>query len=307
MPRPETVHLGLAQGLRACAGYLFVLLLLALPVCAQDRVAIGDRYYLADLPDNSKGAPLIVALHGGGGDPAQFRRASGLAAEAVLRGYAVIFPAGSSRRGGDRLLTWNGGYCCGYAARTGVADEAFLKAVIADAVSRYGLDPDRVFVTGMSNGSILAETFAATNPRAIRAVAGVSGSMDAAHLKLRAPVPALLIHGTADAMVPYGGGVGEDSLTRTDFASVAQVVGAFLAPWPGPLARTDRRVDHVADDGTALAISDWTDGGRPRLRLITIEGGAHHWPGGHKARLTSGKTRELTANGAILDFFDLYR
>lgn len=307
MSRIETLQLGAAQGLRSLAGYLLVLLLLVLPLRAEERVDLDDRFYLIDLPAQPDGAPLILALHGGGGDPAQFAAASGLGAEAAARGYAVIFPAGTSRRGGARLLTWNGGYCCGYAARRGVEDEAFLKAVIADAVTRYGLDGKRVFITGMSNGSILAETFAARNPRQIRAVAGIAGTMDAGRVRLRGPVPALVIHGTADAMVPYAGGVGEDSLTRTDFASVADVVQAFLAPWPGPLARTDRRVDAVPDDGTALVLTDWREGGRLRLRLITVEGGAHHWPGGSKARLSTGKTQEVRANAAILDFFDSYR
>jgi polyhydroxybutyrate depolymerase len=307
MSRIETLQLGAAQGLRSLAEYLLVLLLLVLPLRAEERVDLDDRFYLIDLPAQPDGAPLILALHGGGGDPAQFAAASGLGAEAAARGYAVIFPAGTSRRGGARLLTWNGGYCCGYAARRGVEDEAFLKAVIADAVARYGLDGNRVFITGMSNGSILAETFAARNPRQIRAVAGIAGTMEAGRVRLRGPVPALVIHGTADAMVPYAGGVGEDSLTRTDFASVADVVQAFLARWPGPLARTDRRVDAVPDDGTSLVVTDWREGGRLRLRLITVEGGAHHWPGGSKARLSTGKTREVRANAAILDFFGTYR
>ncbi len=39
------------------------------------------------------------------------------------------------------------------------------------------------------------------------------------------------------------------------------------------------------------------------LRLITVEGGAHHWPGSRKARLASGKTAEIDATTEILRFF----
>lgn len=307
VPRPATLRLGLSQALRALAGQVLILLALAVPALAEERVDLDGRFYLVDLPAQPKGAPLILALHGGGGDPAQFSAASGLAAEAVARGYAVIFPAGSSRRGADRLLTWNAGYCCGYAARKGIDDAAFLRAVIADAAARYGVDGGQVFITGMSNGAILAETFAAQNPRAVRAVAGVSGTMDVARVPVQGPVPALVIHGTADEMVPYEGGVGRSSLTRTDFAPVAAVVRAFLDAQPGTLARSERRIDEVADDGTAVSLTDWSRGGKVRLRLITVEGGAHHWPGGRKARLSSGKTREITANAEILAFFDQYR
>ncbi|MFN3973587.1 MAG: hypothetical protein ACK4L4_20020, partial [Gemmobacter sp.] len=103
-------------------------LCLALPAMAE-TIRLGDRWYEIVLPRAPKGAPQILALHGGGGDPDQFAAASGLGAAATAAGYAVAFPAGSGRRG-DRLLTWNGGYCCGYAQRTRVDDIGFLKAVI---------------------------------------------------------------------------------------------------------------------------------------------------------------------------------
>ena len=284
-----------------------VVFMLAAPAAAELReVRLGDRFYLIDLPRSSGGAPMILALHGGGGDPAQFAAASGLGRAATAKGYAVVFPAGTSRRGKDRGLTWNGGYCCGYAARSGVDDAGFLRAVIADATARFGLQGDRVFLTGMSNGAIMAETFAARYPALVRAVAGVAGSMDTGRNRVRGPVPALVIHGTADTMVPYGGGVGEDSLTRTDFSSVDEVVQAFVAAQPSKLAKTSRKID-ARDDGTAVLVTDWSAGGQLRVRLMTVEGGAHHWPGGRKARLKTGKTREIDANAEILRFFDPFR
>ena len=154
----------------------------------------------------------------------------------------------------------------------------------------------------MSNGSIMSETFAAKNPGLVRAVAGVSGTMDTSHTRVLGQVPALIIHGTADPMVPYTGGQGDSSLTRTDFASVASVVKAFLAPWGGVLAETSRTIDSK-DDGTSVIVTDYQKRGRVVLRLMTVEGGAHHWPGGSKKRPTEGKTQEIDANTEILRFF----
>lgn len=282
----------------------FLLTLLLTFPAAADTIRLGDRWYEIFLPGNPQGAPLILALHGGGGDPDQFASASRLAQTATRNGYAVAFPAGSGRRD-DRLLTWNGGYCCGYAARQGVDDLGFLKAVIADASSRFGVDGEGVYLTGMSNGSIMAETFAARNPDLVRAVAGVAGTMDTRRTRVQGRVPALIIHGTADTMVPYEGGKGDTSLTRTDFASVASVVEAFLTPW-GRTTSTSRKIDKH-DDGTSVTITDYSRGGAVVLRLITVEGGAHHWPGARKARLKDGKTEEINANVEILRFFDLYR
>ncbi|HEY6918648.1 MAG TPA: PHB depolymerase family esterase [Tabrizicola sp.] len=281
---------------------IFLLLSLLLsPPLAAETVRLGDRWYEIALPANAKGARLILALHGGGGDPDQFAKASGLARAATKAGFAVAFPAGTGRRG-ERLLTWNGGYCCGSAARRGVDDIGFLKKVIEDAASRFGVDGSRVYLTGMSNGSILSETFAAKNPGLVRAVAGVSGTMDTGSTRVQGMVPALIIHGTADTMVPYEGGQGDTSLTRTNFASVDSVVQAFLAPWGGVLAETSRVIDRK-DDGTSVTVTDYQKGGQVVLRLMTVEGGAHHWPGGRKARLKEGKTQEIDANTEILRFF----
>jgi polyhydroxybutyrate depolymerase len=279
-----------------------IALCLAMPAFAE-TIRLGDRWYDIVLPANPQGAPLILALHGGGGDPSQFASASGFGVAATRAGFAVAFPAGTGRRG-DRLLTWNGGYCCGSAARQGVDDIGFLKAIIADASSRFGVDGDGVFLTGMSNGSIMSETFAAKNPGMVRAVAGVSGTMDTRRTRVRGQVPALIIHGTADTMVPYDGGKGETSLTRTDFASVSSVVQAFLAPW-GAVSDTSKSIG-AKDDATSVVVTDYAKGGTVVLRLITVEGGAHHWPGGRKARLSEGKTQEIDANTEILRFFALH-
>lgn len=279
---------------------LLIAILLSQPVAAE-TVRLGERWYEIELPANPGGAPLILALHGGGGDPDQFAKGSGLARAATRAGFAVAFPAGSGRRG-ERLLTWNGGYCCGYAARKGVDDSGFLKAVIADAASRFGVDGTGVYLAGMSNGSIMAETFAARNPGLVAAVAGVAGTMDTRRTAVEGKVPALIIHGTADTNVPYGGGKGASGLTRTDFAPVAAVVDAFLAPWGGVLAETSRTIDRK-DDGTSVIVTDYQKGGRVVLRLMTVEGGAHHWPGGRKARMAEGKTQEIDANTEILRFF----
>jgi polyhydroxybutyrate depolymerase len=285
---------------------LSCLLSLAFPLAAE-TVRLGDRSYEIVLPASPRGAPLILALHGGGGDPDQFAKSSGFGRAAVAAGYAVAFPAGTGRRG-DRILTWNAGYCCGPALRNQSDDLGFLMRVIRDAQDRFGLG-DRVYMTGMSNGSMMAQSFAARNPGLLRAVAGVSGTMDTSRIRLGGPVPALILHGTADAMVPYGGGKGDSSLTRTSFASVASVAQAFLAPWGQGLTMTEQRIDR-RDDGTAAIVADYRKGDKVVLRLITIEGGGHNWPGGRKARRvpanTGAMTEEIDANTEILRFFALH-
>lgn len=279
---------------------LIALLTFPLSVAAE-TIRLGERWYEIALPAQPKDAPLILALHGGGGSPDSFAKASGLARAATRAGFAVAFPAGTGGRG-ESLLTWNVGYCCGQAARKDVDDIGFLKDVIRDAANRFGVDGTGVYLTGMSNGSMMAETFAAQNPGLVRAVAGVSGSMDTRLNRVQGKIPALIIHGTADTNVPYDGGRGASSRTRTEFSSVASVVKAFLSPWGSVRAEAGRTIDRK-DDSTSVIVTDYRKGGRVVLRLMTVEGGGHHWPGGRKSRMADGKTQEIDANTEILRFF----
>lgn len=276
---------------------LFLVLTLA-ALARAETVDLEDRWYRIDLPAEPRDAPILLALHGGGGSPDQFARSSGLSAPALAQGYAVIYPAGSSRFG--PLLTWNAGDCCAYAARAGIDDLAFLDAVVADARARFGLSGDPLYLVGMSNGSMLAEAYAATRPAAVRAVAGVSGTLDLGAFPPTGSVALLHIHGTADKNVPYHGGTGPDAWTDTDFDAVPAVIAAFLAVAP-PLTRQDTVIDPVAD-GTRVLRTDWLRGGVVHIRLLTVEGGGHLWPGGIRAR-APGATRDIVANDEILAFF----
>lgn len=276
--------------------FLVLLLALATAPAAAETIRLGDRSYRIDLPANPQGAPVIIGLHGGGGSADQFARSSGLSRPANRQGYAVIYPEGTGR-----AATWNGGYCCGSAQRNRVDDMAFLDAVIADATRRFGLNPERLYLTGMSNGAIMAETYAARHPGRVRAVAGVAGTMDTGRIRVKGPVPLLHIHGTADAMVPYAGGLGDSSLTRTNFASVASVEAAFLAPFP-MLARTEHVIDPAAD-GMRVVERNYADGrGRVQVRIQTIEGGGHAWPGSRRAA-RQGATQDISATTEVLRFF----
>lgn len=274
---------------------VLALCVLSLPAVAE-TVALGGRSYRIDLPSDPARAPVILALHGGGGSADQLARSSGMSKAANRVGYAVIYPEGTGR-----VATWNGGYCCGAAQRRGLDDAAFLDAVVADAARRFGLDGQRLYATGMSNGAIMAQTYAALRPGRLRAVAGVAGTMDTARFHIAAPTPLLIIHGTADPMVPYDGGQGRTSLTRTDFASVASVEAAFLAPF-AVLARTQRVIDPAADGMRVIERSYSDDAGRMQLRVLTVEGGGHAWPGSRRAQ-QGGETRDITATQEILRLF----
>jgi polyhydroxybutyrate depolymerase len=283
---------------------LAFLLFLPLAAAAETLTRVGlpgGRSYLVAVPTGVANPPLILALHGGGGSPEQFARSSGLTGPALAAGFAVAYPGGTSR--GGPFLTWNGLYCCGAAVTAGVDDVAFLTAVIDDVAARFGTRP-RAYLTGMSNGAIMAQTFAARRPDRVAALATVAGTMDAARLTVGDAIPFLHIHGTSDDMVPYAGGRGRRSVTRTDFASVAEVVAAFRRPH-GELPAVRSVIDPVRD-GTRVMRTAWGRGARPDVVLLTVENGGHDWPGGRRAR-GEGATRDISATEEVIRFFAAWR
>ena len=270
---------------------ILFLMLSLIPFSVQaETVKFSDgRYYRIDLPDDPSMARVILGLHGGGGNPDQFARSSGLSNAALRLGYTVIYPAGTGR-----IPTWNVGYCCGQAQRNQVDDIAFIDRVIADAGGRFDLDVRHVYLTGMSNGSMMSERYAAYRPLQVAAVVGVAGTMDIASDRLRGPVPLLAIHGTADQNVPYNGGSGPRTRGTSIFSAVEDVVHAFVA------ASARSLQGRAVRSGVVTRTDYSTQRGVPWVSLIKIEGGGHVWPGG---RRTFREPRSIDATQEALRFF----
>lgn len=96
------------------------------------------RDYLVHLPASAIGraAPVVIALHGGGGDMDQMAAAYGLVEKAEAAGFVLVAPSGTSRLPSGILATWNAGACCGRAAAQKVDDVGFIRAVVARSPAR---------------------------------------------------------------------------------------------------------------------------------------------------------------------------
>src|SRR5689334_13724540 len=91
--------------------------MLALALIAVSTMTVGglNRTYDVHLPNGeapSAPAPLVIVLHGGGGNAANAARMTGMDAKADREGFIVAYPNGTGPRG-DVLLTWNAWRCCG--------------------------------------------------------------------------------------------------------------------------------------------------------------------------------------------------
>ena len=143
------------------------------------KVGEVERRYRVHVPksyDASKPTPVVIAFHGGGGNPESMIRLSGLNEKSDQAGFIVVYPYGSGRDP-DRSLTFNGGGCCGFAQRKEVDDISFVKAILDDLQRAANVDTQRIFATGMSNGAIMAYYVASELADRIAAIAPVGGPM----------------------------------------------------------------------------------------------------------------------------------
>jgi polyhydroxybutyrate depolymerase len=250
--------------------------------------------------------PVLVALHGGGGrtSGAQFAAGTGLAGEGAARGYVVLAPDAL----GDN---WNDGRP---EIAAGIDDVGFIRAMIADAGARLGLDRRRVFAAGASNGGLMSYRLACEGGGLFRAIAPVIANMGEAliaHCRPAANVSVLMMPGTADPLIRYGGGAvaaGWRDRGRTVSADRTLDFWREAMGCSGP-PRTER-FDPVRDE-TAVAITRYEScRGGATVRRWTVEGGGHTWPGrgggarALRARLVGPTATEFSATRVVLDFFD---
>lgn len=182
----------------------------------RDRTA---RRYIPALPERAQ-APLLVALHGGTGWGAQFEATSGFDALADEHGFIVVYPDGVGiGPEGDQLRTWNGGICCGPAARDDIDDVAFLIALVATISEDHRIDADSVFATGHSNGMIMSYRLVCEAADVFVAAAGQAGTLGVDDCYPSQPVSVRHIHGSADTNLPIDGGRGSTGISGIEFPS----------------------------------------------------------------------------------------
>jgi polyhydroxybutyrate depolymerase len=167
------------------------------------------RSYLSYVPRRLvKGAPLVIAMHGSGGDNSQMRMATGYAFERLAdeHGFAVVYPNGFEGY-------WNACNIVGdYSAnKLNVDDVGFATALVDKLAEDIGIDPSRVFATGISRGGHMAFRLALEAPSRFRAVAVVGANVPTPEnfkCKLAGPGTSsvMIMNGTKDPINPFDGG-----------------------------------------------------------------------------------------------------
>ena len=229
--------------------------------------------------------PLVVMLHGGFGSGSQAESSYGWDPAADAHGFVVAYPDGQSR-------AWNAGTCCGPPQRLGVDDVGFVRDLIRRLHTDEGIDLARVYVTGISNGAMLAYRVACELPHTIAAIGPVAGTMTV-DCHEATPTSVLHIHGLDDHNVPYGGGRGTKGVANDSRPSVPDTIARWreidgCAP-PTAIARSPVRTE------TAECRAGRT------VRLVTVEGAGHQWPGSQPPNPAAKAALGLDEPSAALD------
>lgn len=124
-----------------------------------------------------------------------------------------------------------------------IAAAPAIDAFLTDELERLGLSEDRLLLVGFSQGTMMALHVGPRRERALAGIIGFSGMLVAPELmatEVRSRPPVLLVHGTADDVVP--------------FASLAQAEQAMTSGGFSVETQVSRGIGHsVGADGLAAA------------------------------------------------------
>jgi len=270
----------------------------------------GDnRSYKIHLPKHLKGkieetpqkVPLVIVLHGGGGNAQSAEDMTGFSAKADAEGFIVVYPNGSGRRDNKRQ-TWNVKHCCGYAMKNSTDDIGFIDALINHLIQNGLADPRKIFVTGMSNGGMMTHKIGIELSHKIAGIAPVVSGLFGDEIMPNNFVSTLIINGNLDQSIPMKGGLSGGRFKRSwDGTPLkpAQYQGQF---W----AKTNNCTPATVTQSTLpnVLISDYTCPENANVIHYIIQDNGHAWPSGNKgSRLGDTPSKAINATDVIWDFF----
>ncbi len=237
--------------------------------------------------DYERGDPAVLLLHGSGGSMREVllpqRTTSRWLDLADRDGFLLIAPNGFNEANLDGLgdeQSWND-IRDDDTGRTSLEDDVGFLLSVLDAVDAgRDYDPNEVFVTGSSNGGIMAMTLLIETPARFEGAAAFIASLPRETIPDPvAPTPVMLLNGTLDQLILFGGGpvAGDGAPTR----SVPATVDYFIdATTPDPsLTATRQLIDAAPGDGCEIFETRYrAPGGGPAVTYYEARGGGHNVP-----------------------------
>jgi len=284
---------------------IFIILLLfafAIMVDAQttiiDTIISGGiprayRLYVPAIYNVNNPVPLIINMHGYTSNASQQQSYSNFKPIADTANFLMVYPQGTLD--GNGYAFWNAGINNG-----GVDDIGFLSHLIDTLKSKYNINLNRVYSTGLSMGGFMSHILAIALNNRIAAIASVAGTFFTYQYPYTASkaVPVMQIHGTADGTVPYAGGsnmVGVDNTVKfwvtSDHCDTTPVFTAVPNINTTDGCTAEHYVYNNGDNGSTV-------------EFFKIIGGDHTWPGAFNIGKVTNQ--DMSASKEIWRFFNQY-
>jgi polyhydroxybutyrate depolymerase len=201
--------------------------------------------------------PLVVVLHALGANTVNAEQTMGWDKQADQARFTVVYPEGIG-------WTWNAHGCCGEAGQKNVNDIGFIKAVV-DRIP--GIDPNRIYLTGLSNGGIMAYTMACNTD--IFAAIGPVEATQIDPCPNPHPTSVMAYHNLDDPAVKFGG---------TPKGGPSQVDGPPVADTIAFWRRVNACAPPVVTERGSRTTSVATCPDNREVVLVTNDQGGHKWP-----------------------------
>lgn len=214
--------------------------------------------------------PLVVVLHGYTGTAEGMEQWTHMSDKADEEGFIVAYPNGIPYPwNDDKPQSWNcGGPWEEWTAQTD--DVGFINEMIDKISAQYAVDPNRIFITGHSNGSRMTYRLGYELSDKIAAIAPVSGQMVyESEEPPRYPVSVLHLHALDDNSVKY---YGEHDPNETEYESVDSI----LTRWSS-FYSCKTIPDTILIEDNYLVKSWSCDDKSIDIVLYVMKGGAHQW------------------------------
>ena len=264
-------------------------------------------------PSGQTHRPLIIVLHGTYGTGRKMQLGLGFDAYADARGFYVAYPDAYQEPGERQTARWNDGRGTLASSTQGIDDVAFLTSLVDEIGRQVMLDKSRVFVTGASNGGMMAYRLGCETSGIFAGIAPVIGNIPEpifAACNPSAPLSFLAINGDADPFIPFAGGevcgetpsrLCEGGLVMSQSESVARFAAANGCEGVPETAV----LPTLVADGTSIEVQTYAHcANDAQVVAYVVHHGGHTWPP-RESQLAAGgqSTGNLAATSLIVDFF----
>ena len=271
----------------------------------------NQRVYKMHIPpsyDGTNEVPLVIVLHGGGGNADIVQGFTQMNPVADANGFIVAYPQGFAPASQDGF-SWADGRQTG-ATIMEIDDVGFIAKVIDEIKSDFEIRSDRIYVTGFSNGGFMSQKLACDLDNQFAAVATLGASIGAKVLnqcETSQSIPMLFMLGDEDPFIPYDGG------TVLNNPSEIAGIETLVYFWKNKNAcQTEvlavQLPDIVSSDNSTVTLFEFVDCDcNAKVKFYKINNGGHTWPGveNESYEVIAGETNEdINASSVIWNFFD---